>query len=122
MADVERRIKREWFPPGGTESKRVVVQFKIHRGGELSNLRLDHSSGFAIADQAALKAVDSASPFRPLPQGAPEVVDIRFNFDYNVIAGSVTKAQEPTQAETEQLEELSKLAKQRHQQELENQQ
>jgi TonB family protein len=87
MADLQRRIKRAWFPPKGNESKRVVVIFKVHRGGELSNLRLDHSSGVAIADQAALKAVENAAPFRPLPAGASDDVDIQFTFDYNVFAG-----------------------------------
>lgn len=87
MADLQRRIKRAWFPPKGTESRRVVVVFKIHRGGELSHLRLDRSSGVAIADQAALKAVENAAPFRPLPAGAPEDVDIQFTFDYNVFGG-----------------------------------
>ncbi|HEY9677919.1 MAG TPA: energy transducer TonB [Drouetiella sp.] len=87
MADLQRRIKRAWFPPKGNESKRVVVIFKVHRGGELSNLRLDHSSGVAVADQAALKAVENAAPFRPLPAGASDDVDIQFTFDYNVFSG-----------------------------------
>jgi len=87
MADLQRRIKRAWFPPKGNESKRVVVVFKVHKGGELSNLRLDHSSGVAVADQAALKAVENAAPFRPLPAGANDDVDIQFTFDYNVFNG-----------------------------------
>ncbi len=87
MADLQRRIKRAWFPPKGNESKRVVVIFKVHRGGELSNLRLDHASGVAIADQAALKAIENAAPFRPLPAGAADDVDIQFTFDYNVFSG-----------------------------------
>lgn len=87
MADLQRRIKRAWFPPKGNESKRVVVVFKVHRGGELSHLRLDRGSGVAIADQAALKAVENAAPFRPLPAGAPDDVDIQFTFDYNVFSG-----------------------------------
>ncbi len=87
MADLQRRIKRAWFPPKGNESKRVVVIFKVHRGGELSNLRLEKSSGLAIADNAALKAVENAAPFRPLPAGAGDDVDIQFTFDYNVFSG-----------------------------------
>jgi TonB family protein len=87
MADLQRRIKRAWFPPKGNESKRVVVVFKIHKDGTMSNLRLDHSSGLAIADQAALKAVENAAPFRPLPAGAQDDVDIQFTFDYNVFGG-----------------------------------
>ncbi|MCA9818646.1 MAG: TonB C-terminal domain-containing protein, partial [Cyanobacteria bacterium HKST-UBA01] len=84
MADLQRRIKRAWFPPKGNESKRVMVVFKVHRNGTMSNLRLARSSGLAIADQAALKAVTNAAPFRPLPAGAPDDVDIQFTFDYNV--------------------------------------
>ena len=48
MTDLQRRIKRAWFPPKGNESKRVVVIFKVHKGGELSNLRLDHSSEWLL--------------------------------------------------------------------------
>jgi len=87
MADLQRRIKRAWFPPKGYESKRVVVVFKVHRDGALSDLRIDHSSGVAVADQAGLDAVQHASPFRPLPAGASENVDIQFTFDYNVFNG-----------------------------------
>lgn len=88
MADLQRRIKRAWYPPRGQESKRVVVIFKVHSGGELSDLRIDKSSGTALADQAALQAVTNAAPFRPLPAGAPSVVDIQFTFDYNVFGGN----------------------------------
>ncbi len=87
MADLQRRIKRAWFPPRGQESRRVVVVFKVHSQGELSDLRIDKSGGTAIADQAALQAVQNAAPFRPLPPGAPSVVDIQFTFDYNVFSG-----------------------------------
>jgi len=87
MADLQRRIKRAWFPPKGHEQDRVVVAFKVHQGGELSNLRVDHSSGVVISDQAALYAVQQASPFRPLPAGANDDVDIQFTFDYNVFNG-----------------------------------
>jgi TonB family protein len=90
MADLQRRIKKHWFPPKGNESKKVVVVFKVHSGGELSALRLDRSSGVAIADNAALKAVEDAAPFRPLPAGAPDSVDIQFTFDYNVFTGRGT--------------------------------
>jgi TonB family protein len=87
MADVQRRLKRSWFPPKGYESKRVVVVFRIHRDGYMSNLRLDHSSGVAIADQAALEAVRNAAPLHPLPAGAADDVDIQFTFDFNAFNG-----------------------------------
>jgi TonB family protein len=84
---LKKNIQRARFPPKDIQSTRVVLHFKIDHDGSLSNLRIDHSSGLAIADQAALKAVESAAPFRPLPAGAPTGVDINFTFDYNVFGG-----------------------------------
>jgi len=87
LADLQRRVKRAWFPPKARESERTVVFFKIHKGGELSNLRLERTSGRVIADQAALKAVENASPFRPLPTSAPDAVGVQFVFTYDVLNG-----------------------------------
>lgn len=87
MADLQRRIKRQWYPPKDLESRTVKVMFKVHRDGQMSNLRLLKSSGIGIADQAAMKAVEAAAPFRSLPAGAGDDVDIEFTFDYNVFGG-----------------------------------
>ena len=87
MAELQRRIKRAWYPPKSHESDRIQVVFKVHTNGTMSNLRLSKSSSSAIANQAALKAIQNAAPFRPLPDGAPDSVDIQFTFDYNVFKG-----------------------------------
>jgi len=90
MADLQRRIKQSWFPTKDDVTRRVIVFFKIHKYGELSDLRLDskHPSGSDKADRAALKAVENAAPFRQLPSGAQENVDIQFTFDYTVFSGT----------------------------------
>jgi TonB family protein len=86
MASLQRLIKKHWFPPKDSASRRLSVTFKITRDGHMSNLQLNHSTGIQIADNAGLRAVEDAAPyFRPLPEGAPENVDIEFTFDYNVL-------------------------------------
>ncbi|MBX9877201.1 MAG: TonB family protein [Candidatus Obscuribacterales bacterium] len=87
MDELQRRIKRAWIPPVDQETKRVVVNFKIHSDGHVSNLRIEKSSGSSRADQAALVAVENAQPFKQLPKYAPNDVDIQFTFDYNVFGG-----------------------------------
>jgi len=87
MADLQRRIKRAWYPPRGEETRRVVVIFKIHSNGELSHLRLTAPSGSAEADRQAMTAVENAAPFQHLPKGASEDADIQFTFDYKVFDG-----------------------------------
>jgi TonB family protein len=85
MAELQRRIKRNWRPPSAQEDKRVVVRFTIGRDGRLMTLALQRSSGYSEADQAALSAIKLSAPFRPLPAGHREDdLPIEFTFDYNV--------------------------------------
>ena len=89
MRELERRIKRNWNPPKGDASKRVVVLFKIGRDGRLLSIRVSKSSGSISNDDAAKAAIELTAPFTPLP---PEFkgsnIDIEFTFDYNVLGAS----------------------------------
>lgn len=86
MRDLEQRIKRNWSPPKGDSSKRVVITFTIGRDGRLLSHKITKSSGVPLADRAAMSAIELTAPFRPLP---PEFkgnsVPIEFTFDYNVL-------------------------------------
>ncbi len=85
MRELQRRIKLNWDPPKGNESKRVILLFKIAKDGRLLSCRVHKSSGLPSADQAALKAVELTAPFRPLPADFKgQSIDIQFTFDYNV--------------------------------------
>ena len=89
MRELQRRIKMNWDPPKGNESKRVVLLFKIAKDGRLLSCRVNKSSGLPSADQAALKAVELTAPFRPLPADFKgQSIDIQFTFDYNVFNAS----------------------------------
>ncbi len=102
MADLHGRIKSAWFPPKGNESKRVVVQFKIGATGAVSDLKIYQPSDSPDANEAALKAIEKASPFLALPPevlrirekdssvppSAKKNIDVLFSFDYNVFNGS----------------------------------
>jgi len=92
LAEMQKRIKKAWFPPRGNESKRITVKFKIHKDGEVTSVKLEKSSGLSAADDAALEAIEKAAPFPPLPAGADEIVTIRFTFDYNVFNGGQSAA------------------------------
>ena len=85
MKELQRRIKMNWDPPKGNESKRVILLFKIAKDGRLLNIKVHRSSGLPAADNAALNAVKLTAPFRPLPpEFKGQSVDIQFTFDYNV--------------------------------------
>jgi tetratricopeptide (TPR) repeat protein len=84
MADLQRRIKRHWYPPVRHDSSRIVASFKIHKDGIINFVKLLHNSGVPRADDAGLLAIYTAAPMRPLPDGAPDNVDVQFTFDYKV--------------------------------------
>jgi TonB family protein len=90
MAELQRRVKRNWIPPEQGNSRRSVLRFSISRNGEISNLRVGKSSGNADSDAAAMDAVRRAAPFRSLPAGYKgRTIDIQFTFDINVFGGDI---------------------------------
>ncbi len=90
MRELQRRIKMNWDPPKGNESKRVVLMFRIGRDGRLLSNRVLKSSGLPAADSAAKHAVELTAPFKPLPpEYKGDSVDIQFTFDYNVFGASM---------------------------------
>lgn len=86
MRELERRIKRNWNPPKGKESKIVIAMFKVNRDGRLISIKITKSSGLADYDLAAKKAIEISAPFKKFPKECNRYyVDIEFTFDYNVI-------------------------------------
>jgi len=84
MGNVQREIKRHWYPPKGGTTLRNKVAFKVAKNGEVSSVRIIKPTASDAFDRAALTAVINASPtFGPLPEGSPKDVDIEFTFDYN---------------------------------------
>ena len=89
MRELQRRIKMNWNPPKGNESKRFVILFKIAKDGRLLSCSVFKSSGLPSADSAAINAVKLTAPFKPLPaEFKGQSIDIQFTFDYNVFGAS----------------------------------
>jgi len=89
IAELQRRIRRNWAPPTEDRNKRVVVIFHISRDGRLLSVSLRGSSGSASADAAAIAAVKLSAPFRALPPSYKgNDIPIEFTFDYQVFGAS----------------------------------
>lgn len=83
--EVWERIRRAWVLPealaGDTSGAMAVVALRINRDGSLNKFWLEESSGNARLDQSALRAVERAAPFPPLPAdllGPYHEVGLRF--------------------------------------------
>lgn len=78
--DLNRRVFRAWFPPKGYEASYADVLFTVQSNGTVSDSKIAKTTGVTIADMAALKSVQNAAPFRPLPDGAPQAVNFGVEF------------------------------------------
>ncbi len=88
LAELQRRIRRNWQPPEDKQDKTVILLFTIARDGRLLNVSVKRSSGYGNADSAARQAVERSAPFRPLPaEFRNKSINVEFTFDYNVYTG-----------------------------------
>ncbi len=66
------RVSNNWFTslvdPGITGSFQSTVHFRIYKNGQISELKIEESSGIRSLDLSALRAVQTSAPFPPLPR------------------------------------------------------
>lgn len=72
LQNIINRVSGNWFTslvdPGITGSFQVTVYFRIHRSGQVSDLKVEETSGIRSLDMSALRAIQSSAPFPPLPR------------------------------------------------------
>jgi len=61
-------IDQKWVRPPLGNDVQAIIAFRIQRDGSISDLQVSRSSGYNSFDLAALRAVQNASPFPPLPR------------------------------------------------------
>ena len=66
------------------EQGQLYLVFTIKRNGELANIELLRSSGYARLDEEAMRAIRTAAPYAPFPEawGALETLNIKATFIY----------------------------------------
>ncbi len=68
---IEGRVSRHWNPRQlgfrNSASHTCVVHFMVDRRGNISQVTLSRTSGVALFDREALRAVQAAQPLPPLP-------------------------------------------------------
>ena len=83
---IRNKVAQNWAPPAGLEPGRrvqAVVYFRVGRGGGISSIRIETSSGVEFFDRSALRSVTVSDPLPPLPLGFPgSDLGIHFGFEY----------------------------------------
>ena len=89
MGILRQKIESSWQYPHEALRKRIygdaIIRFVIRRDGTLGSVRLLRTSGYSMLDQAAIKALRTAGPFWPLPDGyQSEALTITGRFIYTL--------------------------------------
>ena len=82
---MRQKIATAWqVPPATVGAERsVVVYFRVHRNGSVSNVTVEKSSDLPLFDRSCQRAVIDAAPLPPLPREyQDEYLGVHFSFLY----------------------------------------
>lgn len=69
---ITDRVSSNWFSslidPGVSGSFQTIVYFRIERNGQITDVKIEQSSGVTPLDLSAVRAVRASAPFPPLPR------------------------------------------------------
>ena len=91
LAIVQSKISEQWVAPPvdvANRSYQVVIKFRLHRSGRISDVMVERESGNGYYDDAGKRAVLSAGPLQPFPPYVTEdVMETHFSFTVGEEAG-----------------------------------
>ena len=95
---VKEGIVGAWtYPKQASLTKeigRVNLEFTILKDGRLQDVHVARSSGYSSLDREAMRAIESASPFAPIPKKVG-LEEISVNFSFNYSLGGKSKSPKP---------------------------
>jgi len=78
------RISLHWQRAPVRGQAVVIIRFTIFKDGHLEDVRVEQSSGLAMLDRAAERAVYLSDPMPPLPNSYPrDQVGVHLRFEYS---------------------------------------
>ena len=81
---VQNKISEQWVAPPvemTSRSYQVVIKFRLHRSGRISDVEIERASGNGYYDDAGKRAVLSVGPLPPFPPYVTEeVLETHFSF------------------------------------------
>lgn len=84
---MRNKISSNWVPPrtqaSGKESITTRIHFVVQRGGQVTRVVVEETSGVPFFDQSALRAVYASDPLPPLPEEfSDSELGVHFLFEF----------------------------------------
>jgi colicin import membrane protein len=90
LAQVQNKISSQWVAPPvdlSGRSFRVIIKFRLHRNGAVSDVSIETTSGNGYYDDAGRRAVLKADPLPAVPSDMSVPLDVHFSFTVGEEAG-----------------------------------
>jgi colicin import membrane protein len=91
LAIVQGKISEQWVAPpvdAANRSYQVVIKFRLHKSGRISDVAVERESGNGYYDDAGRRAVLSVGPLPPFPPYvSEEMLETHFSFTVGEEAG-----------------------------------
>ncbi len=91
LAIVQSKISEQWVAPpvdAATKSYQVVIKFRLHKSGRISDVTVERESGNGYYDDAGKRAVLSVGQLQPFPPYVTEdMLETHFSFTVGEEAG-----------------------------------
>ena len=83
LGALSKTLERHKVNPRSRQSGTVLVRFTVGASGEILSRAVQTSSGSKVLDDAAMAALDRASPFPPIPSNlAPGPIEVQVPFNF----------------------------------------
>jgi TonB family protein len=85
---ITERVSSSWFTslvdPGVSGSFQTIIYFRIEKSGQITDVKVEQSSGITPLDLSAVRAVKASAPFPPLPREyGEEYLGIHLIFEHS---------------------------------------
>ena len=84
---IQRKIQRHFIVPRiiGVKQLETVIYFRVRRSGKIYNVITKQPSSTPVFDLAAQRALNTADPLPPLPEGyTKSYLGVHFSFQYSL--------------------------------------
>jgi len=79
------KVGKNWTPTRGTKVLPIVVNWKIHRDGTVSDITVKNAGKMPTGEKRAIEAVTKSAPFEPLPAGSPDFMQVNAQFETTTV-------------------------------------
>ena len=75
------KVVKNWIPTRTSKPLTITAKWKIHKDGTVSDIEIVDAGKSATGEKRAIDAVLRSAPFKALPPGSPNILEVKVQFE-----------------------------------------